>query len=302
MAATLRSVDDLINESTGIYKDQTAGAISAQDGRDAIFSMYQPQGICQGRLTLESGVPISTTDQTAKMNVFFTPHNGNRLGLFDGTSWKQFTFSELTLALGTLTADKPYDVFVFDNSGTLTLEFSAAWTNDTTRADAITLQDGVWVKSGATTRLLLGSIYTTTTTQTEDSASKRYVGNVYNRTWRQLILSDATSHNYTTAAYQEWNAGTNSPRTYFICPVEALTFVAPAITLEGVGGVRGAISLDTVGSIVVSGGSNLNAAVVESAIWVSARPSLGRHILIPTEFGSAGATQTQFKNYGSVFS
>ncbi len=161
--------------------------------------------ICQGRLTLESGVPVSITDQTAKTSVYFTPFNGNRIAVYDGTRWKLYAFSELTLALGTITSGKNYDVFVYDNAGTLTLELSAAWTNDSTRADAITTQDGIHVKNGATTRRLLGTIRTTSTTTTEDSKAKRFVSNLYNRLRRSLYISSTSSHTYNSTTWRGWN-------------------------------------------------------------------------------------------------
>ena len=219
MAATRRSTDELINESTGLYKDNTAGDISASDLRDGVFSWYQPQGICQGRLTLESGVAVSTSDQTAKTNVYFTPYNGNSVGLFDGTSWKLYTFSEITLALGTIADASNYDIFLYDNAGTLTLELSAAWTNDTTRANALALQDGVYVKSGATTRLHVGMLRTTSTTTTEDSAGgstsqvggKRFLWNRFNRVRRRLSVIDGTdTWTYSTTSYRQANAASGN--------------------------------------------------------------------------------------------
>jgi hypothetical protein len=131
-------------------------------------------GIVEGRLTLTSGVPITTSDVTGATNVYFTPYRGNRIALFDGTGWRKYQFTELTLALGTLTSGLPYDVFIYDNAGTLTLEL-LAWTNGTTRATAIALQDGVPSKTGALTRRLLGTFVTTSTTATEDSDSNRYL-------------------------------------------------------------------------------------------------------------------------------
>lgn len=163
--------------------------------------------ICNGRLTLETGVPISLTDQTAKTSIFFTPFKGNRIALFDGTSWNFYTFTELTLALGTLTADKNYDVFIYNNAGTLTLELSAAWTDGTTRADALTLQDGVYVKSGATTRRYLGTLRTTSTTTTEDSLVKRFLWNAHNRVVREMDYNVTASHSY-NGDFRQWNNDT----------------------------------------------------------------------------------------------
>lgn len=163
--------------------------------------------VVQGRLTLESGVPVSTSDQTAKTNVYFTPYNGNLISLYDGTRWRLYSFSELTLALGTLTSGKNYDIFCYDNAGTLTLELSAAWTTDTARADALALQDGVYVKSGATTRRWIGTIRTTSTTTTEDSAANRLVWNAQNRVHRRVqIIETTATWTYTTDTYRQANA------------------------------------------------------------------------------------------------
>lgn len=206
MADTIRSQDYFLNASTGALKDNTSGAITAQMARDVVLSSYRPQSSCDGRLTLESGVPVSTTDQTAKTSVYFTPINGNLLGLYDGTSWKLYTFTELTLALGTLTSGKNYDIFVYDNSGTLTLELSAAWTNDTTRADALTTQDGIYVKNGATTRRYVGTIRTTATTTTEDSLAKRFCWNLYNQQNRALeVFDSAASWTLATGTFRNAN-------------------------------------------------------------------------------------------------
>jgi hypothetical protein len=97
------------------------------------------------RLTLETGVPVSTTDQTGKTTVYLTPVTGTRLALYNGTAWGLYSLAaDKSVALGTLTSDKFYDVFAYDSSGTVTLELSAAWTNDTTRADALTTQEASW--------------------------------------------------------------------------------------------------------------------------------------------------------------
>jgi len=134
--------------------------------------------ICEGRLTLETGTPVSTTDQLAKTSVYWTPYRGNRIALFDGTVWQLHAITtDLTLALGTKTAALPYDVFMYSNAGDATLE-DLAWTNATTRATALTTQDGILVKSGATTRRYLGTYYTVSTTATADSGGLAGTTNV----------------------------------------------------------------------------------------------------------------------------
>jgi hypothetical protein len=202
MADTIQSVDYFLNATTGALKNNTTGAITEQVARDLALSAYRPHLLTPGgRLTLESGVGVSTADQTAKSTLYYTPYLHGGLSLYDGTSWKVYTLAEMSLALSGLTSGKNYDVFVYDNAGTLTLELSAAWTNDTTRADALAKQDGVQVKSGSTTRLWLGTIRTTGTTTTEDSAGgsttqvggKRFVWNAHNRVARPLAVIDTAN-------------------------------------------------------------------------------------------------------------
>lgn len=163
-------------------------------------------GMCQGRITLTSATPVTTGDVTGAGTIYFTPYKGNRIALYNGSVWKVYSFSELSLAL-TVTSGKNYDVFVYNNAGALTLELSSAWTNDTTRADALALQDGVYVKSGATTRRYLGTIRASGTNTTEDSRAKRFVWNNYNRVRKfGKVTSSVTSWTYGTDAWRAANA------------------------------------------------------------------------------------------------
>jgi hypothetical protein len=179
---------------------------------------------CEGRVTTETGVPVSTSDRTSQGTIYFTPYLGARISLYDGTRWKLYTFTERSLALSSLTSGKNYDVFAYDNAGTLTLELSAAWTNDTTRADALTTQDGIPVKSGATTRRYLGTIRTTGTTTTEDSAAKRFVWNLYNRVPR--VMKGATegtdTWSYTSTTFRQANASTANQLAYVAGVADAI--------------------------------------------------------------------------------
>lgn len=166
-----------------------------------------PYSLCQGRLTLTSGTPVTTSDVTAATTLYFTPYKGDQVGLYTGSAWEMKTFSELSLSLSGYTADKNYDIWAYDNSGTVTLD-STVWTNDTTRATALTTQDGIYVKSGATTRRYLGTIRITGTTgQCEDSENKRYVWNYYNRTVRSLYRAGhGSNYTYNSSSFRAANA------------------------------------------------------------------------------------------------
>jgi hypothetical protein len=263
--------------------------------------------VCQGRLTTESGVSVSTSDRADQSTIYWALHNGNRIGLYDGTRWKLYTFTERSLALSSLTANKNYDVFLYDNAGTLTLELSAAWTNDTTRADALAVQDGVMVKDGATTRRWLGTIRTTDTDKTQDTAGgtttqvggKRFVWNRYNQVLRHMFQKDTTNDwSYTTQTYRVQNGAT--------APLNCCEYVTgDAFTTIEVT-ARGSVSLQTntshgaaigVGvdstsafSGIAERGYNGNAGFVISALGgrYIGHPGLGYHFLANLEKGGDG--------------
>lgn len=198
LVRTTQSTIGNITFGTGFYPALPATAAPAQVAQNLL------SGICEGRLTLTSGSPVTTGDVTGATSVYFSPYVGNRVSLYDGTNWNLFTFSELTLALGTVTSGLPYDVFIYNNSGTPTLE-ALAWSSGTARATALALQNGVYVKSGTTTRRYLGTFYTTSTTATEDSAKNRYLWNYYNRVNRALQNTFTADRASTSTTYTEIN-------------------------------------------------------------------------------------------------
>lgn len=196
----------------------TAGQALVATGSTTATWQARDNSINDFRLTLTTAVPVTTTDVTGATTVYCTPYKGNRIALYDGSAWNLRTTAEFSLALGTLTSGKPYDVFCYDNAGVPTLEF-LVWTSDTARATALVYQDGVLSKTGALTRRYLGTFYTTSTTQTEDSAAKRLLWNYYNRVDRQMIKSETTaSWTYTTNTYRQVNNSTAN-QLEFICGV-----------------------------------------------------------------------------------
>ena len=161
--------------------------------------------LCNGRLTLETGVPISTSDQTDKVTLYFTPYMGDLIYIYDGTSWALHSFTELSLNISAFTASKPYDIFIYDNAGTLTLE-GLVWTNATTRATALTTQNGIYVLTGATNKRYLGTIYMDAASKCQDTVNKRYVWNLYNQILRYInITTGYASHTYATNTWRYFN-------------------------------------------------------------------------------------------------
>ncbi len=162
--------------------------------------------VADGRLTLTTATPITTSDVTAATTLYYTPYGGDQIGLYDGsTDWTAITFVELSLDISAYTADKNYDIWIYNNSGTAVME-STVWTDDSTRATALATQNGVYVKTGDTTRRYVGTIRITAVTgQCEDSETSRYVWNMYNRANRSIYKTITSSHTYTSGTVRPWN-------------------------------------------------------------------------------------------------
>lgn len=257
--------------------------------------------LCDGRLTLTSGIAVTTTDVLAAVNVYFTPYKGNNLALYDGAStWNTFQFTELSIAVP-LTTATVYDVFCYDNTGTPTLELTA-WTNTTTRATALVLQNGVYVKSGATTRRYLGTFVTTGVSgQTEDSEANRFLWNYYNRALRAMTAVDANvSWTYSVAAYRQARASVNNQLNFIIgvaedivtAFVQSMFSTSTSAFKSGYVGVgldsTSANSAQTfvLGQANLSTGNGFPQAMYQDIVGV------GRHALVWLEQGAGSAVQT----------
>ena len=254
--------------------------------------------VVEGRLTLTSGTAVTTSDVTAASTLYFTPYRGNRIALYTGTAWKLMSFSELSLAVPA-TTNTLYDVWAYDNSGTVALE-TTAWTNGTTRATALALQHGVYVKSGATTRRYLGTFSTAGSSgQTEDSHGRRLVWNYYNRVSRPMrVMESAANWNYSLAAWRPANNSTNN-RLDFVRGVseDAVTATFSASVLNSTATFRKtavAIGLDitdgATGTFTQDASSNISPRTLV-CIYHDA-PSAGRHFLSSNEYGAGVDTQT----------
>lgn len=266
--------------------------------------------LCEFRLTLTSGTPVTTADVTGAVTLYCSPYKGNHIALFNGAVWIMRSSAEFSLALGTLSSGKPYDVFCYDNAGVPTLEV-LAWTNDTTRATALTLQDGVLSKTGALTRRYLGTFYTTAATTTEDSFAKRFLWNYYNRVRRPMRVIDATnSWAYTTATVRQARASPANQLDFVVGYGEDVVFAkvigSASNTNVGVSFLVGA-SLDTT-SAFTSTAINFQgaSAVANTAVMLTSEletfPGVGRHFIAWTEFSSATGTTTWTGTNGTAVS
>jgi hypothetical protein len=164
-----------------------------------------PDYPAQGRLTLTSNVPVTTADVTGATTVYWTPYKGNFIALYESSKWNVYEFSQLSTSLGPST-NTNVDIFIYNNAGTLTL-VQDTWTNNTTRATALTTQDGILVRSGDTGKRYLGTYRANGSAQVEDSRTKRFLWNYYNRVKKPLHFTNGTSTwTYATTTWRQANA------------------------------------------------------------------------------------------------
>lgn len=189
--------------------------------------------IVGGRLTLESGVPVSSSDQADKTTLYYTPYVGDAIALYDGSSaWEIIEFSELSLDISGFTASKPYDIFIYNDSGNATLE-GLVWTNASTRATALAYQDGVLSLTGSLTRRYVGTIYIEADQHCDDTDINRNVWNMYNRVPRRLYVANSAGHNYNGTA-RLWNNSATNNKLSFITG-QGLAIMAQAQTTQKAG-------------------------------------------------------------------
>ncbi len=264
--------------------------------------------IADGRLTLTTAVPVTSADVLAATTIYYSPYGGNNLALYDGsTKWTVQPFAELSIAVPAV-ANQCYDVFAYSNAGVATLEV-LAWTSDSARATALVLQDGVWVKTGATTRRYLGTFRTTTVAgQTEDSLLKRYVWNYAHRVERPLQRIEPTaSWTYNTNTIRQANGSTSNQVEVVIGLSEDPILVDLAVSAfqaTATNNLAIGVGLDSTTTFA----SNQTVTVVDFAAGIAGilkaqyrgYPGIGRHVLSWNEVAMTNLTTTFYGTAATI--
>ena len=174
-----------------------------------------------GRLSLTSGTAVTTADVTAATSIKHVPYRGNSMTVYDSSisNYKDINFSTEGSITVPSTTNNGFDCWVRLNSGALAYD-TTNWTNNTTRATALATDSatGIKYKTGDQTRSYIGSALTTGVSgQTEDSVTKRYLWNHFNRVWRPMY-SKAVSviWTYTTNTFRQMDAAGTPPQINFI--------------------------------------------------------------------------------------
>jgi len=312
-SATLSSPLPIASGGTGaatvaantVFTNNTGSTAAPAFATSIPTSVLNISGINDFRLTCSSGNPVPNSDVSSSGTIYLCPYKGNNIALYDGsTRWTILTSSQVSLAL-TATSGVVYDVFAYNNSGTLTLE-TLAWSNTTTRATALVYQDGVLVKNGATTRRYVGSFYAHGSNVTQDTAGNRAVYNAVNRTRRPLAGSIGTaSWTYASTTIRAANSNTTNGqgRVSFLNgldedAVEATYSTQVQGTSVTVGNIY--LGLDSTSASTSPSIAGVSTIGANSAVSVMARTcklaGIGYHFLQALESSSAAGSETFYGN------
>jgi hypothetical protein len=222
-------------------------------------------GSPQGRLTLQSGVPVMTTSTSGAGGIYYTPYVANLVPLYDGTRFVMTTFSQLFCATtdtsqnpSAIGANKVNDWFVWSDAGILKLTHGPDWTNDTTRSagTALVVVGGLWLNNAAITNgpAAQRGTYIGTTRSNASSLLDWIFGgvsaggtagffgvwNVYNRVLVNTFVGDSTaSWTYAITDFRNVNASAGNRVSYVAGLAEDGVRAEYSVTFNGGNGAVG---------------------------------------------------------------
>lgn len=272
-----------------LYKKDSAGVetrVGASGG-----GMVLPQG----RLTLTSGVPVLTGAVAAAATLYYTPYVGDLVPIYDGTAFANTEFSELSNALSAsstgkagpaaATTNSNYDLFVWNDAGTIRLTRGPAWSSSTARGSGAGTTEldhikGVLVNKNAITNgpaaqrgTYVGTIRTNASSQLDfslggaDTAGNVCLWNAYNRVQGQASSRPSVNNfNYTTQTWQQFNASAvNQISLITGLSEDAVRMFANAFVTNSSGGVIAACGIG-VNSTTVNSAQSFGGPAISSTI------------------------------------
>ncbi len=274
-----------------------------------------------GRLTLTTALAVTTADVTGATTLYFTPYKGDTILIYDGTNFVSYTFAELSQTAADTTKSPAavannslYDIFVWNDGGTLRATRGPAWTSDTVRGTGagtteLELYKGIYVNKNAITNgavarkgTYVGTVRSNGSAQFNDSAALRHVWNNYNRVTKTMKVVESTdSWNWSTASYQQARAQATNQLDFVVGLAE--NAVTARVRASGATSgatrrnVRAGIGLDsaTVNSAdLYPQVTFTNTDIMEMMAFYSAVVAIGRHYLTWLEYGNGSDTQTWY--------
>lgn len=308
---------DKIGVSVGGAKVAEFGSTGVADSAGNLITSGS-LSIPQGRLTLSTGVAVMTSTVSGATTIYYTPHTGRRVPIYDGTNWAMTdieaelsqTLADDTKSPAAATTNSNYDLFVWSDSGTIRCTRGPAWTSATARGTGpstteLEYVDGLLVNKIAITNgpaaqrgTYVGTVRTDASTQVNfivpnaaalgGTAGVVGIWNAYNRKqWISLSADTTNTWSYTTTTWRQSNASAGMQTSFLSGLVEDLIWVQNTSLGSGTAdNGRIAIGYDVTnaysGIAVVADGNSVSSSTTATLI----RPvELGWHYVAAIEYG-----------------
>jgi hypothetical protein len=211
----------------------TAGTVYATIIKSAFTSFTTVTVLNDGSGALDSGLsafsygivsadntsaPFISRDQQCGRLVYVSatsirldPQDGNTMWVYSGSDWRRRIIPSAGITAAdtntyvngtsgqTLANNTQYFVYLFDNAGVLTLDFS-------TTVPAVDAVSGLKIKTGVATRLLVGQVRTNGSHQFADAAATRTVISWYKRRGIRANAAFTTTRTKTETSIVEINS------------------------------------------------------------------------------------------------
>ena len=292
--------------------------------RSPLRQMVPPGTTPGGRLSLQSATPVMTADATAQGTIYYCTYAHNIIPMAGNAYTIGSDNLSLILDATNHVATNLYDIFAIVNSGAALLVTGPAWTNSTTRATAISLQNGIWVNDAAMTHAYnnstdygtvaqyqgtyLGTFYATANGQTGmafqpagaagGTANILGLYNAYNRVRVAAYCRDSTaSYTYGSTTWRSRNNSTSNRISW----VDGLrTSVASVILMDSLSTSTAGTNQATIGTNLDStsnapniiGGNGLSANPGTFTLADAFLPQIGFHYAQAMESETTSGTGT----------
>jgi hypothetical protein len=298
-----------------------------------------------GRLTLTSATPVLTSDVSAATTIYYTPYLHDQIPLYDGATWVLTTFTELSnitsnSAVGNagpavVSASNNYDLFVWNDGGTIRLTRGPLWFTDSARGTGASTSElervnGIYVNKQSITNgpaaqrgTYVGTVRSNGSSQIDwkmgatgtagTQAASLHVWNMYNRVLATAnVRESADSFTYGTDTFRSMNNSTgnrvSTVRGLNEDHVVAIFNFTASVQSSGAGAasyVRAGIGVNSTtamsglpGTCYIAGGASITIQVSPQAIYAGA-PGLGWCWFQALEASIAGGAATMYGDAGA---
>ena len=273
----------------------------------------------QSRISISTGVPVMNATVSGATTIYYTPYVGQLVPLYDGTRFHMYdTGGELSQATtdntkspAAVANNSIYDMFVWNDSGTMRCTRGPAWTNDTTRSagTALTRINGILLNNTGITNgpaanrgTYVGSVRSNGSAQIDfiygasasgGTASVLYVWNMYNQVLIGTTVTDSgVTYTYTSSTIRQARASAGNQISFLVgletgtakfsySNDQATLAAASAFVQIGVG-FNTTSGFSSPRQTIQNGAANAH-RVGMTAVYTTAPTTLGAHIISANE-------------------